>query len=265
MKYNKDLGNSSVAKPYFEELLFNNMDALNMLYVATTRSKEYLYISTMGKKADSITNIGDLLVKVLELDLSAEGSYVLDEAVNAPEEKAHARPAIKLAHYPTSDRLSQVFEADLKRHDFDLLTGNTAGRMGSILHDVLANANKPEELDEVLGSMLASGVFKAEELDTLRIQANAVLKNPELQYLLARSTQSLTEQTIIDSHGKSYRPDKVLINENGLTIIDYKFTMEQQSAHIEQVSHYRDLLLEMGYENVKTFLFYAVTGKLKQV
>jgi ATP-dependent helicase/nuclease subunit A len=265
LKYNKDLGNSSVAKPYFEELLFNNMDALNMLYVATTRSKEYLYISTMGKKADTITNIGDLLFKVLEGDLSPEGDYVLDEVVNAPEEKESTKPTVKLEHYPTSDRLSQVFDADLKRHDFDLLTGNTAGRTGSILHDVLAHANKPDELEGVLGSMLAAGVFKAEELDNLRVQANAVLKNPELQLLLANSTQRLTEQTIIDSQGKSYRPDKVLINENGLTIIDYKFTMEQSDKHIEQVTHYRDLLLEMGYENVQTYLFYAVTGKLKEV
>lgn len=265
LKYNKDLGNSSVAKPYFEELLFNNMDALNMLYVATTRSKEYLYISTMGKKADSITNIGDLLVKVLEYDLSPEGLYVLDEKVDAPEDKETIKPAIKLDVYPTSDRLSQVFDADLKRHDFDLLTWNTAGRRGSILHDVLANANKPEELDLVLGDMLAAGIFKAEELEDLKVQAKAVLENRELQALLENSSKRLTEQTIIDSQGKSYRPDKVLINEKGLIIIDYKFTMEQSDKHIEQVDHYRSLLMEMGYKNVQTYLFYAVTGKLKQV
>lgn len=265
LKYNKELGNSSVAKPYFEELLFNNMDALNMLYVATTRSKEYLYISTMGKKTDSITNIGDLLIKVLEFDLSPEGSYVLDETVDSKEEGEALKPAINLKVYPTSDRLSQVFDADLKRRDFDLLTGNTAGRTGSILHDVLANANTAEELDAVLGGMLAAGNFKAEELPQLKVQAEAVLKNQELQALLANSTQSLTEQTIIDRNGKSYRPDRVLINEKGLTIIDYKFTMEQSDKHIEQVTHYRDLLLNMGYKNVQTYLFYAITGKLKQV
>ena len=155
--------------------------------------------------------------------------------------------------------------ADLKRRDFDLLTGNTAGRMGSILHEVLALANTPEELEAVLGNMLAAGTFKAEELPHLRVQASAVLENQELQGLLRSSTQSLSEQTIIDRHGKQYRPDRVLINEKGLTIIDYKFTMEQSSKHIEQVTHYRDLLLEMGYKNVQTYLFYAVTGKLKQV
>ncbi len=265
LKYNKDLGNSSVAKPYFEELLFNNMDALNMLYVATTRSKEYLYISTMGKKTDSITNIGDLLIKVLEFDISPEGSFVLDEPVHTEGDAEDLKPAIKLDIYPTSDRLNEVFDADLKRRDFDLLTGNTAGRMGSILHEVLALANTPEELEAVLGNMLAAGTFKAEELPHLRVQASAVLENQELQKLPRSSTQSLSEQTIIDRHGKQYRPDRVLINEKGLTIIDYKFTMEQSSKHIEQVTHYRDLLLEMGYKNVQTYLFYAVTGKLKQV
>ena len=265
LKYNKELGNSSVARPYFEELLFNNMDALNMLYVATTRSKEYLSISTMGKKTDSITNIGDLLIKVLEFDLSPEGSYLLDDPVNARQKSEDLKPSINLKVYPTSDRLSKVFDADLKRRDFDLLTGNTAGRTGSILHDVLANANTPEELDAVLGDMLAAGNFKAEELPHLKVQAKAVLEHTALQDLLRNSKQSLTEQTIVDRHGKSYRPDRVLINENGLTLIDYKFTMEQSDKHIEQVTHYRDLLLEMGYKNVQTFLFYAVTGQLKQV
>jgi ATP-dependent helicase/nuclease subunit A len=202
---------------------------------------------------------------VLEFDLSPEGTYLLDEPVNVQQKGESLKPTINLKVYPTSDRLSKVFDADLKRRDFDLLTGNTAGRTGSILHDVLANANSTEELDAVLGSMLAAGNFKAEELPQLKVQAKAVLENVELQNLLLNSSQSLSEQTIVDRNGKSYRPDRVLINENWLTIIDYKFTMEQSDKHIEQVTHYRDLLLEMGYKNVQTFLFYAVTGKLKQV
>jgi ATP-dependent helicase/nuclease subunit A len=265
LKYNKDLGNSSVAKPYFEELLFNNMDALNMLYVATTRSKEYLYISTVGKKTDTITHIGDLLLKTLEGEISEDGEYVLDEPVDSIYVDEESTGMIALDHYPTSDRLSQVFNAGLKRSEIALLTGHDAGRLGSILHEVLAQATSPDQLDRVLDDMLISGLFKSEEREGLRVQASSVVNNPELQELLKHGKYSLTEQTIIDIKGKSYRPDKVLITDDGVTVIDYKFTMEESSAHIEQVAHYRELLLAMGNSNVQTYLFYAVSGKLKKV
>ncbi len=265
LRYNKDLGKSAVARPYFEELLFNNMDALNMLYVATTRSKEYLYISTVGKKSDSITHIGDLLLKTLDAEFSEDGVYIIDEPVNSPEEFDEGGSAIKLAHYPTSDRLSQVFSAGLKRSEIDLLTGNNAGRLGTILHEVLAMAVDAEDVSRVLNNLLLEGIVKTEELKGLEAQALAVLNNRDLQVLLNKSSERLTEQTIIDAEGKSYRPDKVLIHPDGVTIIDYKFTLEESNKHIEQVDHYRDLLVAMGYKNVQTYLFYAVTGKLKQV
>ncbi len=50
LKYNESLSSSAIAKAYYEELLYNHMDALNMLYVATTRAKDYLYMATMAKK-----------------------------------------------------------------------------------------------------------------------------------------------------------------------------------------------------------------------
>lgn len=265
LKYNKDLGRSSVARAYFEELLYNNMDALNMLYVATTRSKEYLYLSTMGKKTDTITNIGDLLCKVFADDLQADGTFLIAEAVPQEPEKDRRPNEVEMKCYPVSNRLSQVFDASLKRRDIDLLTGESAGRIGTILHEVLAQVNQVEEIASVLQNLLLDGVFKAEELAGLQSRAESVLQNPALQEILQKAEHSLNERSIIDVHGKSYRPDKVLVNGNAVIVIDYKFTLQESSAHIEQVSHYQDLLLAMGYTTVKTYLFYAVMGQLKLV
>lgn len=265
LKYNKDLGRSSVAKAYFEELLYNNMDALNMLYVATTRSKEYLYLSTMGKKTDTITNIGDLLCKVFADDLQADGTFIIAETVQQEPEKDRRPNEVEMKCYPVSNRLSQVFDASLKRRDIDLLTGESAGRIGTILHEVLAQVNHVDEIASVLQNFLLDGVFKAEELAGLQSRAESVLQNPALQEILQKAEHSLNERSIIDVYGKSYRPDKVLVNGSAVIVIDYKFTLQESSTHIEQVSHYQDLLLAMGYTAVKTYLFYAVTGQLKLV
>ena len=265
LKYNKELGNSTVARHYFEELLFNNMDALNMLYVATTRSKEYLFLSAPWKKADTLTNIGDLLIRALGEEIDIENGYVIDEPVAEKQSSIDKNTFIELENYPVSNRLTKIFDAGLKNANLDLLIGNDAGRTGSILHEVLANATQTAEIDTVLNTMLAEGLFKEDELPEFKARASAVLENPDLQNILGSSKYSLTEQTIIDTHGKSYRPDKVLITDEGVTIIDYKFTLEESNKHIEQVDHYKSLLLAMGYAQVKTYLFYAVTGKLKLV
>jgi len=265
LKYNKELGKSSVAKPYFEELLYNNMDALNMLYVATTRSKEYLYISTMGKKTDTITNIGDLLCRVFAEQLSEDGQYIIDGPVPVQPERTVTVQEIEMECYPVSDRLGQVFDANLKRREIDLLTGESAGRTGTILHEVLAATSDVDTIDAVLQQLLLEGVFRADELPFLKAQAIAVLQHQGLQEILGKSEQSLNERSIIDAKGKSYRPDKVLVNGNEVTIIDYKFTQQESDKHVEQVSHYKSLLLAMGYSNVKTYLFYALSGQLKKV
>lgn len=265
LKYTKELGRSTVARPYFEELLYNNMDALNMLYVATTRSKEYLYISTMGKKTDTVSNIGDLLSRVFADQLSEEGNFLIDGQVPLVAEKEALKKEIELEFYPVSDRLSQVFDAGLKRREIDLLTGESAGRRGTILHEILALAGSLEEIEGVLQTLLLEGVFKAEELPFLRNQAMFVLQHSGLQEILRGSEESLNERSIIDAGGKSYRPDKVLMKGKEVTIIDYKFTQQESNKHVEQVDHYRSLLQAMGYTSVNTYLFYALTGVLKKV
>lgn len=265
LKYNKDLGSSSVAKSYFEELLYNNMDALNMLYVATTRAKEYLYISTMGKKTATITNVGDLLSRVFEEQLSEEDNYLIDGCVSLQAEHPSGTNEIELDHYPVSDRLSQVFDTGLRRREIDLLTGESPGRTGTILHEVLAAAGTTEEVAHVLQDLLLQGVFKAAELPFLKAQAISVLQHSGLQEILQKSEYSLNERSIIDAEGKIYRPDKVLVNGDQVTVIDYKFTQQESNSHISQVDHYRNLLLAMGYKKVDTYLFYAASGQLKLV
>lgn len=263
LKYTASLGQSAVAIAYYEELLYNQMDALNMLYVATTRTKEYLYISCLGKKSAGLTNIGDLIAFMLQDDLSEEGQFLVDEPVPVKKIVAKEGPVgVHFPAYPVSDRLSAVFDADLKRKKLDMLLNDTAGREGSILHEVLARAENADEIELVLDQMLEEGLFKAQELEAFRLQALQVLGNTQLAALLEQSTAIRNEKSIIDAYGKSYRPDKVLFAGDRVIVIDYKFTAQKSKKHITQVHGYRELLQQMGYPDVSTYLFYARIGEL---
>lgn len=267
LKYTAGLGQSAVSAAYYEELLYNQMDALNMLYVATTRTKEYLYISCLGKKSVGLSNIGDLIAFLLQDQLSEEGQFLVDDAVpqKVKNNAGLQHHPVSFSTYPVSDRLSAVFDQGLRKQKLDMLLDDRAGREGTILHEVLARADSATEIEPALASMLAEGLFKAQELEAFRLQALQVLSHPELSALLRKSTSIRNEKSIIDAHGKSYRPDKVLFAENQVIVIDYKFTAQKSKNHIVQVHGYRELLLQMGYSQVKTYLFYARIGELTLV
>ncbi|MFF5383206.1 UvrD-helicase domain-containing protein [Pedobacter suwonensis] len=264
LKYNEALADSAIAKAYYEELLYNNMDALNMLYVATTRSKDYLYIATMAKKELKLSNMGDAINFTFDEQFDENGVYEIVEPVTV-ESKVEASNFINLNSYPTTTRLSELYIPSEDKHLKHLVNIEKSGRKGSLLHDILASANTQKEVDDYTANLVLQGIIKEEEKQKLISSALEVLEHPELKEILGNASESIVEKNIIDTNGKLHRPDRVLINNDEVIILDYKFTLEESDKHIEQVNNYKVLLTEMGYQNIKTYLFYAVKGKLKLV
>ncbi|MCZ4242843.1 UvrD-helicase domain-containing protein [Pedobacter punctiformis] len=264
LKYSEALADSSIAKAYYEELLYNNMDALNMLYVATTRSKDYLYIATMAKKELKLSNMGDVINLTFENDFDESGVYeIVDYVTN--ESKPEELNFINLKSYPTTSRLSELYIPSEEKHLKHLVNIEKSGRKGSLLHDILASASTEKEVTDYTTNLVLQGIIKEEEKQNLISSALEVLNNPQLKTILSKATESITEKNIIDVNGKLHRPDRVLIHADEVIILDYKFTLEESDKHIQQVDNYRTLLAEMGYKNIKGYLFYAINGKLKLV
>lgn len=264
LRYNEALADSSIAKAYYEELLYNNMDALNMLYVATTRSKDYLYIGTMAKKEAKLSNMGDVINHTFENDFDDNNLYEIVEHY----EKSSSHEELRLIHlnqYPTTSRLAELYVPSEEKHLKHVLNIEKSGRKGSLLHDILANASTETEVNKFIEELVLYGTIQEDEVSTLNTAALEVLNNKDLQSILSKATESITEKNIVDADGKMHRPDRVLITDDGVIILDYKFTLEESESHVRQVDRYKELLVAMGYENVQTYLFYAISGKLKLV
>ncbi|QPH38428.1 UvrD-helicase domain-containing protein [Pedobacter endophyticus] len=270
LKYNEALADSAIATAYYEELLYNNMDALNMLYVATTRSKDYLYIATMakaepkGNKEINLSNMGDVINLTLADEFDDNGVYeIVDYVTN--ENKPDEANFINLKSYPTTSRLSELYIPSEEKHLKHLVNIEKSGRKGSLLHDILASAASEREVAAYTENLVLQGIIKDEEKQKLIGSALEVLNHTELRELLDRAKESITEKNIVDADGKLHRPDRVLITDEEVIILDYKFTIEESEKHIQQVLNYKDLLKNMGYKNIRTYLFYAVKGRLKLV
>jgi len=274
VNYKKSLGKSDFSKAYFEELLFNLMDALNMLYVATTRTRNHLYITAPGQGKNDVkpNMVSDLILEALKVPIAGlnasfiDDNFVLDEPV--PEKtsvKTASEEKIQLQKYPVSQRLSQALASKTVWSKLDLLSGDAAQHKGIILHELLARTMDILKLPKVLNEMQQEGLIREAEKEEVRINALSVLQNQELKKLLDKPAQDLSEQTIIDGKGESYRPDKVLIGQNDVTILDFKFTSDQRPEHRTQVKAYSKLLTEMGYPNVSSYLYYGFLQQLVAV
>lgn len=268
LKFSESLAASTVARAYFEELLYGNMDSLNMLYVATTRTKDFLYLATMGKKDEGkISTIGDTLnavIKELDETFAESGIYESGEIVPSKEQEAD-RAVFRLSQYPTSGRLSKLYEAEEEKHIVHLLNRERSGRKGSLAHEILANASGEEEADRYLDKLLLDGMIKKEERPGLKQVVMDVLNDPQIISLFKEAEQNIVEKNIIDTHGKIQRPDRIIIARDKVVLLDYKFTLEQDNSHRQQVLRYKDLLEQMGLKNINAYLFYAGNKELKMV
>src|SRR4030095_12245179 len=104
LRFSESLARTTVAKAYFEEVLYSNMDSLNMLYVATTRAKDFLYLGTMFKKeADNLSTIGDVINAAMNNfnpDFATTNIYEKADEVLIGANAAE-RSCITLQTYPT--------------------------------------------------------------------------------------------------------------------------------------------------------------------
>lgn len=291
VKYNSMLVKSSRYQAYLEEMLFNYLDALNLLYVATTRARKELYISAPGikdgKESDSL--IADLLRQVLELHSGELGIqynngivYPMNESLSEVP-PAMQTPTLHQAgsiHYwghdpqynwsfnrfPISELLKEALDnRKIKRELLSLGEQDAAIRQGLLLHELLSLTTDIEAFPKHLRSMQSEGLITNEEFSQLLKEAMHVRQNQQLSALLDKPYQSLNEQRIITKEGKVLRPDKVLIGEEETIIIDFKFTSMETAQHVKQVKAYQQNLQDMGYPQVRTFLFYASTDKLIEV
>ena len=276
VKYKGDLGKSTLYKAYFEEMLFNYMDALNTLYVATTRTRKHLYITAPGKKGDSEINsllAGDLLLEVLpvhahELGVDFNGGiHVMDTAMDesSPKKNIGDGAGWSFDHYPASNRMKEELARPEMHAELDIVRLDAAKRHGQLLHELMASATNGQDLGIRLDSLQAQGLLQAEERDEVLSLAQTTWNHPQLQKLLTGNYQHWNERSIILSNGRTVRPDKVLVGSDETIVLDFKFTQHEDESHVKQVSGYQSVLRELGMPNVRGYLYYGAFGKLVEV
>lgn len=288
LQYSKHVKQSVLFPQYYQEQLYNYMDALNGLYVATTRAKQQLWIlaphplkkevesknsadSGTAKRAEEevkVRTAGNLLYNLIQQD-----NYVVEpseggEAILAQRNSEITNEALPglLTTYPTSSRLKELLAAQLGANTEIYQRQRMSALFSVALHELMAGLKSPEDAARQIKKMVAEGRLSADEQIRLESLVHQAWNHPQLGYWLRNYKIQTNEQGIIDGQGRTHIPDKVFFNEEETIVVDFKMTsVLSASSHMTQVSQYVGFLKQMGLPSVKGYLYYFLQNKLVEV
>ena len=269
--FNSSVGDSLFADGFFRETVYCSVDALNMLYVATTRAKEQLHIFLPGKKSRN-SSVSTLLLGLYgnKMQKDSEDAIFCHYEIgtfDSPEPKDEEDKKVKTTVIREHNvaPVSLRFRTSLSRYFAEDNNALTPRNTGIRLHRAFEGATTREEIFAKLDDMVKNGELRQEEVANLKSQISTTLDTTIAGEWFDGSWSALyRERNIVLPNGKSKRPDRVMTRNNEAVVIDYKFGKEERE-HIVQIEQYIKVLRTMGYTSVKGYVWYVPMGKITPI
>ncbi|MFT7612284.1 MAG: ATP-dependent exoDNAse (exonuclease V) beta subunit [Parvicellaceae bacterium] len=233
------------------------LDALNLFYVAATRPVHRLYINATN---NTDKDISALIKNFLEIDPKSEFPIYWNEGerVAAPTQVAAKRPHDFT--YETNSELN-IEIATRARKDQE---GLSEQRWGQLVHTALELIKNTKEIQSFVNDLIVLGKISENEKEQFEADLLNTFNHEQLKQWLNVGHTELREQEIIDELGGIYIPDRIILLENETILIDFK-TGQPRTKDEHQITDYGHLLTDLGYSNIKKYLFYVRKSELKQV
>ncbi|WP_298652194.1 UvrD-helicase domain-containing protein [uncultured Proteiniphilum sp.] len=293
LRYGKGLEDTIFRDSYLEEKRFTYIDNLNLLYVAFTRPKHRLIaFAPIPRKPETISDVAGLLWRGItdtaplpdpgpltpvpsdpgrnyiplseyfsEGDVGSVFEYGNPTVVGKSEEKpvTNTYKTGKWQSVPFGDRLK------LRFNSIGYFSDDGSRDYGRMMHDIVSNVKTLADIPQAVEQKISRGELGEEEKDNTIRELTNILSLPEISDWYSGKYTVLNETQLLHPAAGFSRPDRVMIGPNEVIIADYKFGELEEPKYIRQVQRYVRPIEEMGYQNVKGFVFYVKTGKVVQV
>ena len=275
VKAQKDMGESEYADIYETEQMLTYTDNLNIAYVAFTRARHNMIIYAPELTGANKNPAGDMY-KVLQGALSIMADEFPDEIRTesengrvvryvaghepecAGEEVAVKAETLRYKSVRAGERLR------MKLRGATYFDAASARNYGSLMHEVLSGIVSAEDMDKRIGQFVSDGEISAEEGRKLASLINAHLSDERVKGWFDGKATVLRETSILQPGSQVMRPDRIVIGNGKVSVIDYKFGAER-GEHRKQMQNYLSLVRRMGYFDVKGYLWYLSVGRIVEI
>lgn len=280
LPFKKDLAKTVYDLDYFEEVQNAALENLNILYVAFTRAVNGLTIlaeepkTTKTVKTIENLSVNELIWKTLQLTNFNENTFdpiqkhLTIGQLNAENKVKEVLSEYELKHYPQSNFRNKISISSMSDNFFlELSEGKQRSiNYGNLMHEILSQIESKGDIELCLGQLQNDGKITKVEYQDIFNQLNKYFNHPVFSEWFNEHNEVLLEQMILvpgEKHDK--RPDRIIINNNKVTVIDFKFGRTKTNQHIHQIKNYKSIIEEMGYTNVEAYLFYGDTNEVVNI
>lgn len=212
---------------------------------------------------------GELTVTSHPSPLNSHPSPLTPNVFNVPEQSSEV--TIQTFTSPVVFRQSNKSREYVQADDDSVSSHTDYIQLGNILHDLFAHIRTAADIEPRLRELQLEGVLYDDQLtpDVVRRKIKVAMQSPLAADWFSGRWQLFNERTILvadPSTGRlsEYRPDRVMHDGSHTIVVDFKFGAER-SEHLHQVRHYMDILSQMGYTNVRGYLWYVMRDHITEV
>lgn len=267
--YNKELINSAFTIDFYLNQFKNLVEAFNILYVAFTRARKGLYISIIDEKDNSTRKISSILNNTINNEnfkKTIEFRQKETPELNCTEYHSGEKPDL-ITNSTTDDYINDysisLSEKNIKTKSFfdrEKINpeSNSSIHKGIAYHKIFENIISKDDIKPAIRRITNIGLIKKNEEDFYFQEIQKILNKPRIKDWFSENYKVLNEAEILSSDGKIYRPDRIIINEEKVIIIDYKFGEQELSKYVYQVTNYAGLLENLGYKTIEIYIWYVL-------
>jgi len=245
---------------YEEEVAKTELDFLNVIYVAFTRPVKALF--TIGQlktkhPKDKFTGYLVGYLKNMGLWDDKKMNYTFGHLPknSKHEDNKNDLKTINLDKFISSkwqELISVSSSEDLNNTTLDNISSQSYGKL---IHKILSYVYIEDDILKVTKNLVTSSVLSNADIAIIKDILTQITTHSSLEKYFNNNLIIKNETELMLDNGDILRPDKVVINNGVLTIIDYK-TGEENKDDLEQLVGYRNAFIELGYNNVEAKLVY---------
>jgi ATP-dependent exoDNAse (exonuclease V) beta subunit len=260
VNHKDDMQYSSFKEQYLDEKDKQKMDDLNLIYVANTRPTEQLIILFEEAKGSAWDKFKDFTI---DNDKFVQDEENLKVYGTIKKQKAASK---KVTENTITQTISNHLNTQIRLRSNAALglsdEQNNKIEKGKIIHYLLSQVKTEKEIESTIQNAILKGIVQANEQIYYTQKLNEIIKHPQIKPFFDENNTEINEGSIILPDGKQLRPDKVIVSKNKTIIIDYKvsdydkISANDKQKNAKQVNNYRNLIENMNYPNVKTYLIY---------
>ena len=235
------------------------LDSFNLLYVCLTRAVEQLYvISELKIPKDNIGTSAQLLMDFLkQKGLWEEGlmqyTFGQPQRITAKKEPTDSAELQKdfISSSWSDHQIHIVANSELL---WDKERAEAIG-YGNMIHEMMASVHTETDIDDVVKRFVVKGNLRESDAKEVRILLLNIVGHAALKPYFETGSTIINEREILTESGQIVIPDRLVLKDNEITIIDYK-TGKPSSNHQLQIDNYASVLEKLAYKVKEKILVY---------